>query len=164
MRVTHGMLAAGAAAILAVPAVAALVDRKPPWFGSIAAGKARMRSGPGRTYPATWLYQRADLPVRVLAGFEKGQWLKVEDPSGTQGWMLGSLVSERRTAIVTPGEPLEMREGPGPGTRVSWRAEAGVVGRLSKCGRGWCWFDVKGRGGFVDATRLWGVGPGEEFS
>jgi SH3-like domain-containing protein len=164
MRVKHGMLAAGAAAMVAVPAWAALVDRKPPYFGSIVAGKARMRSGPGRTYPATWLYQRADLPVRVLASFEKGQWVKVEDPGGTQGWMLGSLVSERRTAIVKPGEPLEMRESPGPGARLNWRAQAGVVGRLSKCAGGWCWFDVKGRGGFVDATRLWGVEATEEFS
>lgn len=164
MRVLHRMLAAGAVMVLAVPALAALVDRKPPWFGSIAAGKARMRSGPGRTYPATWLYQRADLPVRVVASFERGQWLKVEDPGGTQGWMLGSLISERRTAIVTAGEPLDMREGPSVGARLNWRAQAGVVGRLSKCADGWCWFDVKGRGGFVDATRLWGVAPGEEFS
>ena len=36
---------------------------KPPYFASIGAGKARMRSGPGRSYPATWLYVRRDLPV-----------------------------------------------------------------------------------------------------
>ncbi|WP_447412556.1 SH3 domain-containing protein, partial [Clostridium perfringens] len=72
--------------------------KAPPFFGSIAAGRARMRTGPGRTYPANWLYQRADLPVRVVAVFK--EWRKVEDPDGAQGWILAALISERRTAIV----------------------------------------------------------------
>jgi len=32
-----------------------------------------------------------------------------------------------------------------------------VVGRISKCGQGWCWLDVRGRGGFVEVNRIWGV-------
>ena len=44
---------------------------------------------------------------------------------------------------------------------MRWRAAPGVVGRLSKCARGWCHFDVRGRGGYVEAVRLWGVEPGE---
>ncbi|MBC7061460.1 hypothetical protein G6O49_24070, partial [Salmonella enterica subsp. enterica serovar Enteritidis] len=39
---------------LAVPASA---QRKTPYFVSIKAEKARMRTGPGRNYPSNWLYQ-----------------------------------------------------------------------------------------------------------
>ncbi|SEJ09134.1 SH3-like domain-containing protein [Sphingomonas sp. OV641] len=131
---------------------------KPPYFASIGAGKARMRSGPGRSYPATWLYVRADLPVRVVDVFK--EWRKVEDPGGEQGWMLGNLISSTRTAIVQEAV-TELRDRPAFGARVLWRAEPGVVGRVSQCARGWCRFDVRGQVGFVEATRLWGVAPEE---
>lgn len=147
------------AAALALPATAALVQKKPPYFASISASSARMRVGPARTYPASWLYKRKDLPVKVLDLYDHGAWLKVEDPGGTQGWMQGTLISETRTGIVM-GEAAELRETPGGG-RVVWRAAPGVVGRLSRCARGWCYLDVRGRGGFVEANRLWGVDPSE---
>ena len=131
---------------------------KPPYFASIGAGKARMRSGPGRTYPATWLYVRSDLPVRVVDVFK--EWRKVEDPAGVQGWMLGALISSTRTAMVQ-GVVTELRERPQFGARMLWRAEPGVIGRISQCARGWCRFDVKGQAGYVEASRLWGVSSDE---
>lgn len=160
MRIGGRIVLAVTAVALAAPSIAALVNKKTPYFASISAGKARMRTGPGRTYPASWLYQRADLPVKVLDVYDHGAWYKVEDPSGTQGWMIGNLVSETRTGLVM-GTVAELRDSPREGGRVRWRAAPGVVGRLSKCARGWCYFDVRGRGGYVEAVRLWGVEPGE---
>lgn len=128
--------------------------KTPPYFASISAGRARMRTGPGRTYPASWLYVRADLPVRVTAVFK--EWRKVEDPDGAEGWMLANLLSEARTGYVRR-TIAELRDRPVPGARVVWRAEPGVVGKLSQCGGGWCRFDVKGQAGYVEAGRLWGV-------
>jgi SH3-like domain-containing protein len=132
--------------------------KKPPYWASISAGRARMRTGPGRTYPASWLYVRADLPVKVTAVFK--EWRKVQDPGGTDGWMLANLLSATRTAFV-PERIVELRDRPAPGGRVVWRAEPGVVGRVSQCGNGWCRLDVKGQAGFVEAARLWGVEPNE---
>ncbi|WP_375420325.1 SH3 domain-containing protein [uncultured Sphingomonas sp.] len=143
------------------PDVAAAADAKKtvPYYASISAGRARMRTGPARTYPASWLYQRADLPVKVIAIFK--EWRRVEDPDGTQGWMQANLLSENRTAIVRGPQPLEMREKPETGARLQWRAAPGVVGRLSRCAAGWCRFDVKGQAGFVEIAGLWGVDGGE---
>ena len=156
-------LAIGVAIAAIAPAVAALVNKKTPYYGSISAGKARMRTGPGRTYPASWLYQRADLPVKVLDIYDHGAWYKVEDPSGTQGWMMGGLVSETRTGLVM-GTIAELRDVPRFGAKILWRAAPGVVGRLSKCGRGWCYFDLHGRGGYVETNHLWGVEPQETLN
>ena len=139
---------------------ASLVKKQTPYFASISAGKARMRTGPGRSYPASWLYQRADLPVKVITVYEKGSWYKVEDPGGTQGWIMGALISDTRTALVQ-GQVTELRDSPRLGGKATWRAAPGGVGRLSKCARGGCWFDVRGRGGYVETARLWGVGPDE---
>ncbi|HVI99545.1 MAG TPA: SH3 domain-containing protein [Sphingomonas sp.] len=132
--------------------------RQPPYYASIAAGKARMRTGPARTYPATWLYVRADLPIKVVAVYR--DWRKVEDPDGTQGWMLVSLLSSQRTAIIRDSI-AELHAAPSAGSAVNWRAEPGVVGRISKCAASWCWFDAGGRGGFVEKSHLWGVDAGE---
>ncbi len=90
-------LGAGLATIAAEgSALAAEAKKALPYYASINAGRARMRTGPDKTYPASWLYQRADLPVRVVAVFK--QWRKVEDPDGTQGWMLAALLSDRSNA------------------------------------------------------------------
>lgn len=149
-----------AAASLAASGVAQ--DRpKPPYWASISAGKARMRTGPARTYPAAWLYQRADLPVRVVAVMK--EWRKVRDPDGAEGWMLGNLISSTRTAIVRGAEPVAMRDRPVAAGRLVWRAAPGVVGRVSECGNGWCRFDVKGQAGYVEVGGLWGVEAGERL-
>lgn len=148
--------------VLALAAESALAQRIYPYFGSISAGKARMRVGPGREYPSSWLYQRADLPVKVLA-MHKG-WKKIEDPGGSQGWMQANLLSDSRTAMVTAGEPTALRDTPRAAGRIMWRAAPGVVGRISNCAAGWCRLDVRGRAGFVEQARLWGVAPGETIN
>jgi SH3-like domain-containing protein len=162
-RIMLALAAIGLAMSGLAPALAGLIQKKPPYFASISAGKARMRTGPARTYPASWLYQRADLPVKVIDVYERGAWLKIEDPSGTQGWMMGTLISETRTGLIM-GTIAELRDSPRFGGKITWRAAPGVVGRLSKCARGWCYFDVRGRGGYVEANRLWGVEPGESLN
>lgn len=146
----------GLAAALATTAAAA--DRPVPYWASIAAGDALMRSGPGRNFPATWRYRRADLPVQVVQVHET--WRKVREPDGTEGWMAAALLSAARTAIVI-GEVQPMRAAPDRMARMLWRAAPGVVGKISHCADGWCEFDVAGRAGYVRADGLWGVTPGE---
>jgi SH3-like domain-containing protein len=144
---------------LDMSANAADPKKKVPYYASISAGRARMRTGPARTYPASWLYQRAGLPIRVVAVYK--EWRKLEDPDGTVGWMQGNLLSEARTAMVVAKEPIDMRDRPAPGGKLLWRAAPGVVGRITQCDDGWCRFDVKGQAGFVEISGLWGVEPGE---
>ncbi len=153
------LLALGLIAMLAAEPV--LAQREMPYFGSISSGKARMRVGPGREYPSSWMYQRADLPVKVVEIY-KG-WKKIEDPDGTQGWMQANLLSDTRTALVV-GQIAELKDTPRPGGRVQWRAAPGVVGRVSKCKAGWCYFDVRGRGGYVETSALWGVAADEALN
>ncbi|WP_419808544.1 SH3 domain-containing protein [Sphingomonas sp.] len=155
----HRSVAFAGLALLAAPVAAVDAPAKPPYWASIRAGQARMRTGPARTYPASWLYRRADLPVRVVATFK--EWRKVEDPDGTSGWMQDNLLSMTRTAIVRGTQPVPMLERPAEGARLRWRAAPGVVGQISGCAGGWCRLDVKGRAAFVAVGALWGVDPGE---
>lgn len=159
-----GMLARAALAVLAgfmasAPALAASDIRTPPYWASIAAGQALMRTGPGRNYPAMWLYRRADLPVRVIETYPS--WRKVIDPDGAEGWMLVNLLSDQRTAIVHGGGPRPLRAEPDPDARILYMAGEGVVGRVSECRAGWCRFDAHGQSGYARTGDLWGVDPEE---
>lgn len=153
------MTVAFAAAFLAAPAHAA--DRKPPYWASIAKSQARMRTGPSQTYPATWLYTRRDLPIRII-GIYPG-WRKVQETDGTVGWMDVDLLSDARTAIVPPGAPRAMHAAPADTAAIAYRVAPGVVGRVSKCSKGWCRMVVKKKAGFIRTADLWGVDPNEEL-
>ncbi len=158
MRKSLFSLIAGATLFVAMPAGAAMppvsTARPTPYWASLSAGEARMRTGPGRTYPASWEYRRAGLPIQVIEVYPG--WRKVRDPDGTEGWMITNLLSAQRTAIVRDVE-VALRDAPDPGAHIAWRAQPGVVGKLSKCAGGWCRFDAAGRAGYVETEHLWGV-------
>ncbi|WP_257540813.1 SH3 domain-containing protein [Sphingobium sp. CFD-1] len=149
------LLAAGMIGALSVAGQGHAAPNKPvPYWASLAQDEARMRVGPSLDYPSNWVYRRRDLPVKVVQVL--GLWRKVEDSSGAQGWMHVRLLSDTPTAIVT-SEIAPMRESPRDDARSLFRAEKGVVGRLSSCSNGWCAFDVRGQKGFIKAEDIWGA-------
>jgi SH3-like domain-containing protein len=150
-------LALAATVALAAGSGAAVGDKVPYW-ASIAAREAIMRTGPGPNYPALWKYTRPGLPVKVIARHE--HWRRIVEQDGTGGWMNGVLLSEDRTAVVTAAA-APMRDAPEASARILWRAAPGVVGKISHCAKGWCEFDVAGRTGYILVAQLWGVEPGE---
>ncbi|MGV3729481.1 MAG: SH3 domain-containing protein [Sphingopyxis sp.] len=132
---------------------AAQSDPELPYWASISVDEARMRKGPSVDVPVLWEYRRKDLPVKVIARHEN--WRRVEDPDGTRGWMAARLLSRTRTAIVT-GAVRPLREEPSLSAAIAYRAEPGVVGRITDCKSGWCRFDVKGRKGWIETDHIWG--------
>lgn len=136
-------------------------QRQTPYWASISSGRAMMRTGPGQNYPATWLYVRPDLPIKVIG--VRDDWRRIEDPDGTVGWMLVRLLADQRTAIVRGQERQPMHEAATAESRVAYLAEPGVIGRLSDCGDGWCRFDVGGKRGYIRTDTLWGVDANEQI-
>ena len=150
---TSRQMIVGLALMAAVGPAAAQSDVELPYWASINVDEARMRKGPSPDVPVIWEYRRKDLPVKVVARFET--WRKIEDPDGTQGWMAARLLSRTRTAIVT-GEIRPMREEPDTSAAVAFRAQPGVVGRITDCQKGWCLFNVGGRKGWIQTDHIWG--------
>jgi SH3-like domain-containing protein len=154
-RMRRFWMVAGALGALTGAGAAIGAPNKPvPYWASISQDEARMRVGPSLDYPSNWVYRRRDLPVKVVQVL--GLWRKVEDPDGAQGWMHVRLLSDTPTAIVK-ADVAPMHESASDGAASLYRAERGVVGRLSDCSRDWCAFDVKGRRGYVKASDLWGA-------
>ena len=146
-------------ALLSAAVPAAAQDKKPPYWASSASGEAMIRTGPGRNYPGTWLYKRRDLPVRVLKIYSS--WRLIEDPDGTRGWMLVTLLSDRRTALVKPGELRPIYEKPTLASRIAYLAEPGVVGRIAQCDGSWCKLLVGKRRGWIAQGDIYGIAANE---
>jgi SH3-like domain-containing protein len=155
--------AAAVAAFLALSLAfaAALAGERPlPRFVSLRADEVKMRTGPGVQYPVEWVFSRLGLPVEIIAEYQN--WRKVRDWQGTQGWMHQSLLSAKRTFIVT-GAVRAIRKAPAPDAGPVARAEAGVVGGLVECPENgqWCRVGVEGYEGWLRRVDFWGVYPNE---
>jgi SH3-like domain-containing protein len=150
----HLNIAALTTLLILSGAVAAQSTKKLPYWASIDEPEARMRTGPSTEFPVKWVYKRQHLPVKVVAVHEV--WRKIEDPDGDQGWMHVRLLNPERTALIIGSGVGALRDAPEPTSRIAWRVEPGVVGRIDECAKGWCRFDVSGRVGYIEADRLWG--------
>lgn len=149
------LLIAGMTSAAAITPSAAAAPSKPvPYWASISQDEARMRVGPSLDYPSNWIYRRRDLPMKVIQVL--GLWRKVEDADGAQGWMHVRLLSDTQTAIVK-SDTAALHESASDNARTIFRAQKGVVGRVSNCSGGWCAFDVKGQRGYVKAGDVWGA-------
>lgn len=131
-------------------------ERETPYWASIDTSQLNMRVGPGRDYRIEWVYERDDLPLKVLR-VQEG-WRFVQDPDGTEGWVTAALISADRTAYVTGEGLAAMRASPAGNAALRWKLETGVIGSLGDCDAGWCEFTVGRRSGFVEQDRLWGAG------
>jgi SH3-like domain-containing protein len=146
-------------ALALVGANAAAQDQAVPYWASIKTGDAiaregaTMRAGPSRLMRAMWVYRRPGLPLKVVAVYE--DWRQVREQDGTTGWMHRSLLTGRRTAVVTENR-APMRTRGDAAAPVAFYAEQGVVGRVSECTPDWCQFDVFGRRGYIATSAIWG--------
>ncbi|WP_371344817.1 SH3 domain-containing protein [Ancylobacter sp. IITR112] len=135
-----------------------------PRFVSLKADKVNVRSGPTRDHGVAWVFTRAGLPVEITAEFEN--WRRIRDADGAEGWVYHSMLSGRRTALVTPwkaGEEVSLYAEPSTTSAVRARLEAGVLGKVEHCDGKWCRFYDNGFDGFIEQVRLWGVYPGEKL-
>ena len=119
-----------------------------------------------RTGPGKQLSGRLALPAPRPAGPRASRsienWRLIQDPDGAQGWMLVTLLSDRRTAIVKPGEPRPIR------TRAERRREGSLQCRARRRrphrqmhGDGWCRIEIGKREGYIRTSDLWGVSESE---
>ena len=131
-----------------------------PRFASLRAGEVNVRTGPGVRYPVEWVFVYRHMPVEIVAEFDT--WRQVRDWQGTKGWVHQSMLSGRRTAIVTAGRRA-IRVEPTREARVVAEIEERVVGRLLECRPLWCRIEIAGLRGWIRRAVIWGVHDGETF-
>jgi SH3-like domain-containing protein len=166
-----GLLAApGAAAPAGTDAASGKVTGLPvPRFVSLKTDRVNLREGPSKDHRTAWVFQRAGLPVEIVAEFET--WRRIRDAEGTEGWVLHSLLSGRRTALVTPwakGDPApaSLYERADERAEVLAKLQPNVIVSVKQCTGAWCRIMVaqpsaRDLDGYIRQDRLWGVYPNE---
>ncbi|MDP6032050.1 MAG: SH3 domain-containing protein [Alphaproteobacteria bacterium] len=132
-----------------------------PRFVSLRKPKVNLRTGPGVRYPVEWVFVRRGIPVEIIA--EVGNWRKVLDWEGTKGWVHWSMLSSRRTMVIT-GDRRTLRGDPSPEAKVVAQLEPGVYGWIEKCKGKWCRLEVAGSTGWLQRFEFWGVYPEEDIN
>lgn len=163
------VLVAAAEIVIAAPLHAGAVVGKSglqvPRFVSLKAGRVNVRVGPGEDYRIAWVFVRAGLPIEVIQEYDT--WRRVRDAEGDVGWVFNSLLSGKRTAMVTPwsmkGEPQPLHAEAKTGAGITAYLQPGVMGDVDRCNSGWCRISGKGFDGWIRQDRLWGVYPDEEI-
>ncbi|MGX7707929.1 SH3 domain-containing protein [Methylobacterium sp. Gmos1] len=142
-----------------------------PRYVSLKTDRVNLREGPSKDHRTLWVFQRAGLPVEIIAEFET--WRRIRDSEGTEGWVLHSLLSGRRTAVVLnrgadKGAPVPLYDRADTASGVVAQLQAGVIGSVKTCDGTWCRLIValpQKRGdvdGYMRQDRLWGVYPNEK--
>ena len=134
-----------------------------PRFVSLKAGRVNVRVGPGEDYKVAWIFTRPGLPIEVIQEYDT--WRRIRDSDGQVGWVFNSLLSGKRTAVVTPwasGDPRPVRSSASPEAAVTAYLQPGVMGTVDKCHTGWCRISGDGYSGWIPVEQLWGVYPNED--
>jgi SH3-like domain-containing protein len=157
------MLTAAAHAVAAQGPSEGSASRLPvPRFASLKADKVNMHVGPAKNFEIKWRYQRAGLPVEITGEYEN--WRRIRDSDGTEGWVYHSLLSGRRTGVVTlrgKDDLFPLRAKPAADSNIIAELQCGVLGTVKRCTNGWCRFSGEGFDGWMPQEKLWGVYPNE---
>lgn len=132
-----------------------------PRFVSLAAGEVNVRNGPGSDHQISWVFVRARYPVEVINEFDN--WRRIRDIDGAMGWVLGTLLSSERTAIVRgePGTTANLYAQPATTSNVTYLLQAGVQASIDECDNGWCRLTDPRFNGWIEQALLWGTYPNE---
>ena len=129
-----------------------------PRYVSLKSDHVNVRAGPTKDNDVAWVYTKAGLPVEITAEYEN--WRRVRDSEGAEGWVYHSLLSGRRTAVVTmknKDDLASIYDTADPTSAVAARLQAGVVAQVKRCKDGWCRIIGAGFDGWIEQQRLWGV-------
>lgn len=137
-----------------------------PRFVSLKADEVNVRRGPGWDHAVSWVFRRVGLPVEIIAEYDV--WRQVRDSEGATGWVIGSLLSGRRTVLIAPWRtdkrPIDIVDAAERPTEVRAKVVPGVLGDVRQCDGQWCRIETGGVTGYISQDQVWGVYPGEAIN
>lgn len=136
-----------------------------PRFVSLSSSEVNVRMGPSFNHKIKYSFHKAGLPVEVVREF--GNWRRVRDSEGEEGWVHHSLLSGRRMVLVSPwstegGQTVPLLATRREDAKPIAFLEPFVLGSVEECDGAWCAISGRGFKGVVPQRTLWGVYPQEQ--
>ncbi|WP_112662009.1 SH3 domain-containing protein [Microvirga flavescens] len=140
-----------------------------PRYVSLKTDRVNLREGPSKDHRTAWVFQRAGLPVEIIAEYET--WRRIRDSEGTEGWVLHSLLSGRRTVLIMPWAkdrtPIPLLSRPDDKGDTVAQLQPGVIANIKECTGSWCHIQIalersRDVDGYIRQDKLWGAYPNEK--
>ena len=128
-----------------------------PRYLSLKRGEVFGRKGPGKDYPAAFVYHARGLPVQVVD--ETSDWRRICDPDGGAAWVSRSMVDGRRTVMSVGAAAVALRRSPADGAAADAYLRPRAIASLGRCKGDWCEVSADGGEGWVKSTEVWGLAP-----
>lgn len=121
-------------------------------FLSIKSTPATLRSGPSPNYKAEYLFTKKFEPVKVLQ--ESGDWIKVQDFYGVEGWFHQNLLSKTQSVIILKKTPMK---------RWLDNKTIAIIHPMVRCRvisvkENSIYVDCNKLKGYIETNNLWGTG------
>lgn len=132
-----------------------------PRFASLRSDEVNVRAGPGTRYPIEWVFKRKALPVEIVAEYDN--YRKIRDWQGASGWVHQSLLSGKRSFIVS-SKAASVHKTPAVSAEIVAKLEPEVMGEIRSCTGDWCRVRVSNVSGWIQRTSMWGVYKSEPIN
>lgn len=131
-------------------------QRSVPRFVSLRSNEIKMRVGPGREYPVRWVLQRKGLPVKIIAEYDT--WRQVECHDGTSGWIHQSLLTGKRTLMVTHSKCRLLSSAHRKALNIAKLAPLTLLSfKVKDCQSERCFVAINSEEGWVSKKQVWGL-------
>ena len=114
--------------------------------------KVNVRYGPSFDYPIKYIYEKINLPIKVID--KKENFRRIIDNKKNSGWIHISQLKQSKSFITVSNKILFKK--PTKFSKPLAKIETGRLLLVKKCERNWCLVETKSFKGWVDEENLWG--------
>ena len=130
-----------------------LFEAKAHVFVSLKSPEINMRVGPGKEYPISWVFMKANLPMILVAEFD--QWRKVRFYDGTEGWVHKNMISRKNTAVVIKDCAIMYKYS--SRSQPIAKIEKNVIVKVIKREDDYVKIDINNMRGWTSKEDIWGA-------
>ena len=114
--------------------------------------EVNVRYGPGRDYPIKYVYNKKNLPVKIID--KKENFRKIIDFKKNNGWIHASQLKKGKSFILLKDQILF--SSPTKYSKPLLKIAKGRLLLVKKCKAKWCKVKTKKYTGWLEAKNVWG--------
>ena len=128
---------------------------KLPRFATLKSDKINLRVGSSKNYPIVLQYNVKNLPIEILDEYDN--WREIIDIDGNHGWILGSLLTGKKYAIIKESKKKYSKLYSKPnGLEIGKIGNLNIV-KVNTCLKKWCFIGHNKDKGWIKKKNIWGV-------
>jgi len=123
------------------------------YYSTLKYNKVNVRYGPGRDYPVKYVYNKKNLPVKIIDKMEN--FRKIIDFKKNSGWIHTSQLKKGKSFILLKDQILFAK--PTKYSKPLFKIAKGRLLLVKKCKKNWCMIKTEDYTGWIKSENVWGT-------